>query len=368
MLNLLILTRFDEHGAGPRYRIFQYLEHLKKRGIRTKIYPLFDKTYIQNLYFQNKRSKIYVLKKYLKRLFFLLRHKNKFDLVLMDAELFPFLPYRLEKFFLPKKYIIDQDDAIFHTYDLHSSWLVRALLKDKIDKIMRNSLHLIVGNSYVQNRALAAGVKQISVIPTVVSAEKYLPSQKKKLRNHIIIGWVGSPPTVKSLSLIEGVLRRIAQQAKIILHVIGAQYAVNGLKTICFDWQEGWSEEKEIMLTQEIDIGIMPLSNAPYEKGKCGFKLIKYMACAKPIIASPIGMNVDIVTHGENGFLAKTQEEWEQYLILLIQNQDLREKLGHCGREKMLKKYSLEVTAPKVSVIILQHLLRGHPTGSGLKT
>lgn len=359
MPNILYLSRFDESGAAPRYRVYQYFDSFQQVGITITAKPLLDIKYLNKLYFAKKRSKLYLLNKYFKRACFLLFNKSKYDLVLMDGELFPFIPFFLEKFFLPKQYIIDQDDAIFHTYDQHSSWIVRALLGNKISYIWKNSLHIIVGNAYVEEKARALGAKSVSVLPTVVDANKYKPRPIPTQNNHnqIIIGWVGSPTTVHALGLIKDVLINVAKKTNIALHVIGADFTLEGVNVVCENWKNGWSEAQEIHMIHQIDIGIMPLYDSPYEKGKCGFKLIKYMACAKPSIASPVSMNKEIIDHDKNGYLANSLEEWEKYLLMLIDDANKRKHFGMAGREKMLQSFSLQATAPHFCRILKQHTL-----------
>lgn len=365
MAKLLYVPRFDQNGAGPRYRVYQFFDNFRLLGIEITVKPLFDIQYLNNLYFKKKRSIINIFSAYFKRAVYLISHKRKFDLVFMDGELFPFIPYFIEKLFLPKHYIIDQDDAIFHTYDCHRLWVVRKLLGNKIAKVWRNSRHLIVCNAYVKEKALLMKVKDISVLPTVVDANKYISLKHHHHRSmpnrklfdwhgEIIIGWVGSPTTVKSINLIKHALLRVREKADIVLYVIGADYHLEGIRTICVDWKEGWNENIEIELINQIDIGIMPLFDSPYEKGKGGFKLIKYMACEKPVIASPVGMNVDIVDHGVNGYLAATEEEWEKYLLTLIENAQQRKQFGSHGREKMVAQYSHQAVAPCLCDIVVR--------------
>ena len=356
MPTLLYIPRFDESGASPRYRVYQYLDGLKQIGFDITVKPLLDIKYLNNFYFNGKRSKLYLLKKYFQRAYFLLFNKSKFDVVLMDGELFPYLPFFLEKIFLPPQYIIDQDDAIFHTYDEHKSLFVRTVFGKKINKIWKNSRHIIVGNSYVKEKALLTGAKRVTALPTVVNADIYkpFPVKPRQALTEIIIGWVGSPTTIWLMDHISQALVNVAKKTNIVLYIIGANYSIDGIKTICVDWKEGWSEEKEIELTNEIDIGIMPLVDGPYQKGKCGFKLIKYMACAIPMIASAVGMNPEIVDHGKNGYLASTTDEWEKYLLILINDANKRKEFGQNGREKMLEQYSLQATQPVMHNILLE--------------
>ena len=115
---------------------------------------------------------------------------------------------------------------------------------------------------------------------------------------------------------------------------------------------EPWSEATEVPLIQTFDIGIMPLTDTPWARGKCGYKLIQYMACGLPVIASPVGVNADIVEHGVNGFLADTEEEWAQAISTLLNDRELRRRMGAAGRKKVEAEYSLQVWGPKVAAMI----------------
>jgi hypothetical protein len=112
-----------------------------------------------------------------------------------------------------------------------------------------------------------------------------------------------------------------------------------------------WSEDSEVAMIQSMDIGIMPLTDSPWARGKCGYKLIQYMACGLPVVASPVGVNADIVEHGVNGFLATTEDEWRQALTTLLRDPDLRRRMGAAGRRKVETDYSLQVWGPRVAAI-----------------
>jgi glycosyltransferase involved in cell wall biosynthesis len=220
---------------------------------------------------------------------------------------------------------------------------------------MQYSKHVIVGNKYVQEYAIKVKAPRVTILPTVVDANVYTPSGSKQNSNKpVIIGWLGSPTTVKYLSLIEAVLARVAKQASIKLMIIGGKYPlIPEVNMVCYHWPNQWSEKEEVTWLNQIDIGVMPLTDSPWEKGKCGFKLIKYMGCAKPVVASPVSSNNDIVTHGVTGYLASTEKEWEEHLLTLIYDMERSIQFGTAGRLKMLEKYSLQSTAPILHRILL---------------
>ena len=113
-----------------------------------------------------------------------------------------------------------------------------------------------------------------------------------------------------------------------------------------------WDEATEVDMLQQLDAGIMPLPDSPWERGKCGFKLIQYMACGLPVVASPVGVNREIVEQGVNGFFASTPEEWEQALRTLLLDTILRERMGQAGRKKVEERYSLQMTGPRLAALL----------------
>lgn len=113
-----------------------------------------------------------------------------------------------------------------------------------------------------------------------------------------------------------------------------------------------WNEATEVALLRTLDVGIMPLVDSPWERGKCGLKLIQYMACGLPVVASPVGVNAQIVRHGENGFLASTPQEWEAALAHLLMCPSLRQRMGASGRALVENQYTVQVQAPRLAKLL----------------
>ena len=172
---------------------------------------------------------------------------------------------------------------------------------------------------------------------------------KFKNNNTFTIGWIGTPSTADYLQLILPTLDKITSNKQAIFRVVGSG-PIN-LPNINHEIIH-WTENTEIELLHSFDVGIMPLFDDQWAKGKCGYKLIQYMACKIPVIASPVGINDQIIDHGQNGFLASSQEEWYESFMTLIESPELRDKMGLEGREKVEQKYSLQVTASKFIEII----------------
>ena len=311
-MKVLALTRYGRLGASSRMRTYQYVPIWQAMGIDLQVSPLLRDDYIRRLYAKQATDWFAVINDYLKQAVRLLGAR-KFDLLWIEKELFPNLPAWFEQalsaFNIP--YVVDYDDAIFHNYDLSKN-PVKKLLSDKIDKVMRNSALVVCGNTYLAERAHSAGSRHVEIVPTVVDLDRYAVVESK-IRPVLVVGWIGSPSTVKYLEAILPALKIAATDFPLQLRVIGAPYAAPGLDIDC----RSWSEESEVSQIQDFDVGIMPLPDSPWERGKCGYKLIQYMACGRPMVASPVGVNREIVGHGNNGYLASTVDEWVQAFRVL---------------------------------------------------
>ena len=230
--------------------------------------------------------------------------------------------------------ILDFDDAAHIKYSEYS------LLRSKIPSLLRKADSVVVGNDYL--RAYAAPFsRRISVIPTVVDIRRYPVRKIAAADGGIRIGWIGTPSTGKFLRSLYPVFR--ALQAKfpfVRFRFIGAGPEIRG-QGFAAELVE-WDEENEISLLGDCDIGIMPLPDTEFTRGKCGLKLIQYMACSMPTVASPVGANCAIVRDGETGFWATSADDWLAKLAVLIEDRTLRIEFGNAGRSRVEKHYTLE--------------------------
>lgn len=346
MKKIIVLTRYDKLGASSRYRFYQILPFFKDREFSLKVSFLLSNYYLENLYYGTKlKSFLSIVHGYFSRLIVLL-FSNKSDLIWLEKELFPWLPAFVEIIFLRlgSSYIIDYDDAIFHRYDQHRSALVRKLFGNKIKKVMRSATLVIAGNKYIADYAKKAGAELVEIIPTVVDHKKYNKAHQNR-DGHFKIGWIGSPSTSRHLRVAKSALKQVCEDDSVKIITIGAQSTdVNDIPASVIPW----SEETEAEHLSSFDVGIMPLPDTPWERGKCGFKLIQYMACGLPVVASPVGANIEIVKHGVDGFLADNTKEWIKYLMTLKGNPNLSLKMGIAGRKKVEREYSLQETASRL--------------------
>ena len=215
---------------------------------------------------------------------------------------------------------------------------------------MASAALITAGNRYLADRAKAAGACGIEIVPTVVDLNAYTQRPPPVPTQPPSIGWIGTPSTwTEYMAPMMPMLTKVAGSAGARIIGVGAGRTADAhalLDTL------PWTEESEVARIHAMDIGIMPLTDTPWARGKCGYKLIQYMACGLPVIASPVGVNAEIVEHGVNGFLASTETEWTEALRTLLGDPGLRARMGEEGRRKVERDYSLQVWGPRVAQML----------------
>jgi glycosyltransferase involved in cell wall biosynthesis len=319
---------------------------LQQNGFETRHLFLLSPSDDKLFYSSNVLSKVWIL---IKSTFFLLKSYWSVELdslVFVQRECYMLGTAFFEKLFASKcKLIFDFDDAIWlqNVSDANKKF---SFLKNpnKTKEIIQVSRLVIAGNQYLANYAKQYN-SNVHVIPTTIDTDYHKPSAEKKKNGELIIGWTGTHSTVKYIYLIMPVLQKIK-----------AKYSNVLFKVICEDefrieelaiTTTAWSSEREIEQLSDIDIGIMPLPDDEWTKGKCGFKGLQYMAMQAPAVMSSVGVNAEIIQHGVNGFLAHTDEEWFDILCQLIDSEVLRKTIGEAGRKTILEKYSVVANKDK---------------------
>jgi glycosyltransferase involved in cell wall biosynthesis len=350
-LKILAFTRYDRLGASSRLRFYQYADFLNEVNFDLTFKPFFDNDYVSSLY-SSRVSRVGVLCSYWKRLFGTIGLR-KFDVLWVEKELLPWIPSWIELAIIPRHatLVVDYDDAWFHRYDRHPSRWVRALLGNKIDRVMARADLVIVGNEYLAQRARDAGARCVRQLPTVVDLDRYPPISRDVARLPLVVGWMGSPSTAKYLEPLFPVADRLCREHLVRFVAVGA--TTTQVWGSSFEVAQ-WSEEGESSMLGSFDIGIMPLPDEDWERGKCGYKLIQYMASGLPVVASPVGINTCIVAHGGNGFLADSTEDWYQALNILLTDALRRERFGAAGRNQVKSSYCLLVTAPMLRDFLVE--------------
>jgi glycosyltransferase involved in cell wall biosynthesis len=207
---------------------------------------------------------------------------------------------------------------------------------------MRSADAVVAGNDYLASRARDAGASRVEIVPTVIDLDRY-PNVPPKNQEPFTIGWIGSPTTARYVKAIAPALREVCDRRNARVVTVGAgDLSLRGLP----HENRAWSEETEIDDVASFDVGIMPLEETPWEQGKCGFKLIQYMGCAKPVVASPVGVNADIAEHEVSGFHATSSDEWVASLVHLCDDRALAREMGRRGRQRVEETFCLGATAP----------------------
>lgn len=344
---------------------------------RVVVLPLFDDEYLKRKYTGSSLRYFDVIKSLFRRLVNVLTVAPH-TTVLIEYELFPYLPAIFERWLGLRGclVIVDYDDALFHQYDQHPRKLVRAFLGNKIATVMRLADLVVVGNRYLATYAEGAGARRVEILPTVIDLDRYRLLEDAFVdagdtcdrgdrgdRGDFVIGWIGSPSTAKYLRLIAPALAELCKTTNVKIRLVGSgAIDLPGVSVETVTWQNG-TEVDEI---SRFDVGIMPLPDEPWTRGKCGFKLIQYMACGLPVVASPVGVNSEIVSDEVNGFLATTTQEWVQALVRLKDDRALRQRMGQEGRKLVEEKYCLQVSAQKWMSLIEELQTPNQPlTGQG---
>nr|WP_183182173.1 glycosyltransferase family 4 protein [Azospirillum sp. OGB3] len=338
-----MLTRYGRLGASSRLRFLAYLPALRDAGLQVAEAPLLDDDYLRRLYGGEPADRARIAAAYARRLA-VLRGVRRHDVVWLEKEALPWLPFKAEAAAglgrIP--YVMDIDDAWFERYAGHRLAPVRALLGGKFATLARNARIVLAGNPYLADWARGAGCRDVRLLPTVVEPERYPLLPFPGEAGLTTVGWIGSPSTARYLGMVGGALARLGPALR--LRVIGASDLVLPVPADCVPWRED-SETSEL---GRFDIGIMPLPDSPWERGKCGYKLIQYMAAGRPVVASPVGVNTILVRHGVNGFLADGEDAWADALGRLAADPDLRTRMGAAGRRLVEERYALSVTAPQL--------------------
>ena len=357
MTRVLALTKYGSEAASTRQRLLQYLPALEHSGFEVDVRPLLDDDYVRALATGESYPRMKVLRSYLRR-FGDLWDGRQLDLLWIYAELFPKLPSGFERVAarIGTPIIYDFDDAFFHAHE--RQWLTR----EKLRPLIAGAVAVQAGNDYLAEFARRWN-DNVHVIPTVVDTCKYLPSQNRSI-DRPVIGWIGSPSTWEYVRPILPVIADICRQGRARFLAVGAGHSARADAFEGMELRE-WAKDREIDDVQSMDIGIMPLPDEPWAHGKCGYKLIQYMACGLPVVASSVGVNTAIVSGGEDGLLVDADSDWRPALDFLIGNPEIRARFGVHGRTRILHDYSLQSQIPKVINLFRESTSHASPSPVG---
>jgi len=334
-MKIAMLTRFGAMGANSRYRLLQYIPSFERAGHTVEVRPMLDDAYLRALYASGRRSRWQVARGYLRRLA-QLRGLEHYSIVLCDQEFFPYFPPMAERLAAGccARLVVDYDDAAYCKYR------EIPLLRQRIPALIAQAEAVVVGNHSLETFA-ARYSQSVHVIPTVVDVSRYTPRRDYSESGVLRLVWIGTPVTAEFLKPLAPVLMELKTRYPVLgLRLIGAGEAIR--QWLPFAEVVPWSEASEARLLAECDIGLMPLPDTEFTRGKCGLKLIQCMAAGLPVVGSPVGANCEIVHEGREGYLAASPRQWFEALEQLIVSPRLRREMGQNASRKVRQNYSLQ--------------------------
>jgi len=352
-MKVLCLTTFPVEAAATRYRCVQFFSYLADHGFECRLRSFLSPDLFGKFYTKGgvvvKAAQLGLAA--LSRLADIGRPEC--DLVLVQREAALFGPPVIEWFLtrvLKKPLVLDFDDAIYLPYISPTYGRLVSSLKfpRKTEANLRLSRQVIAGNRLLADYALRFN-RNVTIIPTVVDVGQY--RVENRMSDTLpVLGWIGSPTTTQYLKPIIPVLRELSRRHHFVLRVVGANehIQIDGVVV----QNEPWCLEREIADFQSLDIGLYPVTEDQWSVGKSGFKAIQYMAAGLPCVASPVGVNKEIIQDGVNGFVANTPQEWLEKLSLLIKDPALRARLGAEGQQTVKRRYSLDAHAPRLLAVL----------------
>lgn len=346
---------------SQRFRIEQWNPYLESQGITLDFLPFFDPAFLKILPQPDMviSKSLRLIKASFRRCLESIKIR-KYDAVLIHRAACLAGPAWLERIIslLNCPIIYDFDDAIFyldtHPANRYFGWLK---FPGKTGTICRLSSHVVVGNNYLAEYARQYN-KKITVIPSSVDIDAYSTRYKRELHERVVVGWTGSSTSQSHLEGFAPLLRELLQQRDVELQVISDRKPE--LPGVPVTWHR-WSPETEISDLARFDIGIMPMPDDQWSRGKCSMKALLYMAMGIPTICSAVGMNREVIQHGENGFLATTNHEWLNCLNALIDNIALRQRLGQAGQQTVENYYSTRHCAMRFANVIREVVSCSNP-------
>lgn len=339
-LSVLFVPLYPRRWASSRYRAYLWAEALERKGWRCRVLDPPDSGASRLGYYAA-----------------LCTLATRFEVVFIQKKLLPVPILRLLRRLNPRL-IFDFDDALFtRPSDLtEAAFAERAEERThRLGETLRAARAVVAGNRYLAEYARSRNPRVV-VIPTAIDLERLPPvPARRPAADRVVIGWTGRSATLGYLDVLGKAMGALCQRAggRFLLRVVAdrvdrSPYAIPGVPVE----NVVWTPAAEYTVIDGFAIGVMPLPDDPWSRGKCGFKLIQCMSRGLPVVASPVGANCEIVRDGANGFLAASEAEWTEKLATLIEDAALRERLGKAGRETVVASYSFQAIIPKLADLL----------------
>lgn len=340
MKKILFLTAGPEIVASSRTRVYQFVPYLEKAGFKCRIINYESERSCRgnlNRVKKNIISKIAgKLYSFLQVLRFIIS-APKYDILFIQRVLIPIGVQRFIKK-TNSNIFFDFDDALYLNPEKK---FVR-----RLDHLIRESRAVFLENRFTKDYASRLN-GNIFTITGPIEINKYIPRSDGGNRERVVIGWIGSFATAEFVKTLKSVFKKLSDRyPKVEIHLIGAPRLELGINNI---YIKPWRPDTEVRDLQDFDIGIMPLLDDDWSRGKGGYKLLQYMSIGIPSVASAVGINKEILKDGFNGFLASDDREWFEKLSSLIEDPGLRKRMGKEARKIAVERYSYEASCPTLS-------------------
>ncbi|HEX7651798.1 MAG TPA: glycosyltransferase family 4 protein [Candidatus Paceibacterota bacterium] len=351
-MNVLFLTQYDMNGPSSRVRVYQFAPLLKARGIQCDIRPLVTgpvKEMLNTLLTSESswaRAKVclHIVGRFAARYRDVLSARN-YDVVVIQKDVLPFGLFHL-LMLVNRRVVYEFDDAIWEpSPNSNGKSLVLKLIfsyrRRLFLRLLRRAAVVIAENSYLADFAHRYNAA-VEVISAPVDTEKYRPQEARE-DDTVVLGWLGSPMTSYLLERLREPLTAVSRAVPgVAFHnIAGNPVEFPGVRVTNIPW----SEEQEVAYLSRFDVGLMPLDDSEFNKGRLGYKMLIYASMGLPIVADDVGLNREVVTNGVNGYLVSGSEEWAEKLTLLARDGALRARMGSAGRERAVHSYDLRICA-----------------------
>lgn len=328
------------------------MPYLEAEGISVELYPFVDEHLMELLHKPGHRTAkaLASIRRFVHR-FIEATGTRRYDAVFIHRAACIAGPALLERLvaLLGRPLIYDFDDAIFKLHTTQANrrfgWLK---FPGKTATICRISSHVVVGNAWLADYARQFN-QNVTIIPTSIDTADYLPQKKNGSKARLVVGWTGSSTSQTHLEVVAPLLRDLKIRRDVELRVISDREPV--LPGIDYVWRR-WSAKSEVEDLSHFDIGIMPMPDDEWSRGKCAAKALQYMGMGIPAVCSAVGANCEVIQHGENGLLATSEQEWMANLESLIDDAALRERLGSEGRRTVEERYSMKSCAELFAKVV----------------
>lgn len=355
-MRVLFLASYPVTAAATRFRIAQFFPYLRRMGVECTLWPFLSQSLFAGLYRREDiaRKAIGLAMRSLRRLGETILSR-RFDVVVVQRSAVLFGPPLLEWIIarvLRRPIVYDYDDAIWlpDASPVWGRWATWLKYPAKTASLIRIATHIVACNGFTRDYALRfREPRDVTVIPTVVDADEFCPVSRERIGG-LVVGWIGTHSTARYLDIVREPLAAAAKRFDFSLKIVGAShpFVVPGVTVE----NKAWRLEDEVRDYQSLDIGLYPVADDEWGRGKTGFKPVVYMSCGVASVCSPVGGVTEFARHGENVLFASTTEEWVESLCTLLSDRSLRQQIGAAGRRTVLEHYSMQSQAPRLLEVL----------------